>query len=266
VLLSKFIAIWGLDYSNFSDFEPEKFSGGRDIMLSNNFLALIITFAAALIWLRINDFAAHRGWIGSQLSRKIIHMGTGPIFVLCWLLFHTAPSARYLAALVPGLITVQFALVGLGILKDEAAVQAMSRTGDRREILRGPLFYGIVFVVLTILYWKDSPIGMTALMLMCGGDGLADIVGRRFGKCKLPWASKKSWIGSLGMFVGGWIFAVGILWVYLIANYFPGSIGDYLIPLTLIALAGTIVESLPLKDVDNITVTLTAILLGHILI
>ena len=168
-------------------------------MLSNNFLALIITFAAALIWLRLNDFAAHRGWISSHLSRKIIHMGTGPIFVLCWLLFHDAGSARYLAALVPLTITAQFALVGLGIMKDEAAVQAMSRTGDRREILRGPLFYGIVFVVLTLIYWKDSPIGMVGLMLMCGGDGLADVFGRNWGENKLPWAAGKSWVGSLGM-------------------------------------------------------------------
>ncbi len=235
-------------------------------MLSNNFLALVITFAAALIWLRLNDFAAHRGWISSHLSRKIIHMGTGPIFVLCWLLFHDAPSARYLAALVPLTITAQFALVGLGIMKDEAAVQAMSRTGDRREILRGPLFYGIVFVVLTIIYWKDSPIGMVGLMLMCGGDGLADVFGRNWGKTKLPWASGKSWVGSLGMLLGGWVFAAFILWVYVSAGVFAGPFSEYLVPLSIIAIVGTLVESLPIKDVDNITVTLAAVLLGHILL
>jgi len=54
----------------------------------------------------------------------------------------------------------------------------MSRNGDRREILRGPLYYGIIFVVMTLVFWKDSPIGMVAVMLMCGGDGLADIMGR----------------------------------------------------------------------------------------
>ena len=235
-------------------------------MLSNNFLALVITFAAALIWLRLNDYAAHRGWISSHFSRKIIHMGTGPIFVLCWLLFHDAPSARYLAALVPLAITAQFALVGLGIMKDEAAVQAVSRTGDRREILRGPLFYGIVFVVLTIIYWKDSPIGMVGLMLMCGGDGLADVFGRRWGKIKLPWAAGKSWVGSLGMLVGGWIFAAFILWVYVAGGVFTGPFNVYLLPLTLIAIVGTLVESLPLRDVDNITITLAAVVLGHILI
>jgi phytol kinase len=233
-------------------------------MINNNFIALIITFAVALAWLRINDFAAHRGWISSHLSRKIIHMGTGPIFVLCWPLFTEAPSSRYLAALVPLAITTQFALVGLGLLKDEAAVKAMSRTGDRREILRGPLFYGVVFVVMTLVYWVDSPIGMTGLMLMCGGDGLADVVGRKFGTRKLPWAAGKSWAGSLGMFLGGWIFAAGILGIYVALSLFPSPLTIFLPGLTLIAVAGTIVESLPLKDIDNITVTLTAVLLGHL--
>jgi dolichol kinase len=33
---------------------------------------------------------------------------------------------------------------------------------------------------------------------------------------------------------------------------------------TVIALAGMLVESLPLKDVDNITVTLVAVALGYL--
>lgn len=232
----------------------------------NNFVALIITFVLALAWLRLNDFAAQRGWISSDLSRKIIHIGTGPIFVLCWLLFQDTPSARWLAALVPFAITVQFALVGTGIMKDEGAVQAMSRTGDRREILRGPLFYGIIFVVLTLVYWKDSPVGMLALMLMCGGDGLADIFGRRLISVRLPWNRKKSLAGSIAMFAGGFVFALGILWAYILAGDFHGPIGAYIPTLFIIALAGTLVESLPLMDIDNITVTLTAVVLGQVLL
>ncbi len=136
----------------------------------NPYIATLITFAIAIAFLRLMDYFAHRGWIESKLSRKFIHIGTGPIFVLCWLLFPDVPSARYLAALVPLLITVQFVLVGTGLMKDDAAVQAMTRTGNPKEILRGPLFYGIMFVLLTVVYWKDSPIGITALMMMCGGD------------------------------------------------------------------------------------------------
>lgn len=228
----------------------------------NPFIALIITFALALGWLRLMDFVAHRGWIESRLSRKLIHIGTGPIFVLCWLLFPDVWYSRWLAALVPFAITVQFALVGLGIMKDEASVKAMSRSGDRREILHGPLFYGIIFVILTLVYWKTSPIGILALMLMCGGDGLADILGRRIVSPRLPWNKGKSVVGSLGMFIGGWLLAVLVIGIYVTAGFFPGPFSAYLLPISVISLLGMLVESLPFKDIDNLTVTLAAVLLG----
>jgi phytol kinase len=234
-------------------------------MLLYNFFALLVTFALALSWLRLNNYAARRGWVSSDLSRKIIHMGTGPLFVLCWLLFRDTPDARFLAAFVPFAITAQFILVGTGLIHDEAAVRSMSRSGDRREILRGPLYYGIVFVALTLLFWKDSPTGIVALMLLCGGDGLADIAGRRVGYRKIPWNPGKSWAGSLGMLVGGWLFAVAVLAAFVAAGVFPEPFTAYLPAITLIAIVGMLVESLPLKDLDNFTVSAAAVALGLIL-
>lgn len=228
----------------------------------NPILATILTFALAVAWLRMMDFFAHRGWIESRLSRKLIHIGTGPIFVLCWLLFPGEWYDRWLAALVPGMITVQFALIGLGVVKDEASVKAMSRSGDPKEILRGPLFYGIMFVLLTLVFWKDSPVGMVALMMMCGGDGVADIIGRRIASPRLPWSGEKSVAGSLSVFIGGVGLSLLVLGVYMALTVFPGPFGRYLLPLALIGLVSVAVESLPHKDVDNITMTLAAALMG----
>jgi phytol kinase len=235
-------------------------------MLNNNWFALIITFLFALTWLRINNFAARRGYISSDLSRKIVHIGTGPIYVLCWLFFNESEAARYMAALVPTLITAQFILVGTGILKDESAVQSMSRTGDRREILKGPLIYGVVFIIITIVYWKHNPIGIIALMLMCGGDGLADIIGRRYGVQKLPWNRDKSWVGSLGMFIGGWLLAVFVISIYFLSGQFSVLYSELMIAILVISIGATIVESFPIKDFDNLTTTITALALGHIMI
>lgn len=235
-------------------------------MLSSVWLAVALTFVLSVIWLRLNDFAAARGWVDSAFSRKIIHIGTGPVFVLCWLLFPEASSARFLAALVPGLITAQFVLVGTGVIEDEAAVQAMSRSGDRREILRGPLFYGLVFVAVTLLFWRETPVGIIALMLMCGGDGMADLVGRRWGRRPLPWSPSKTWLGSLGMFTGGLILAGAVIGLYQGAGYFSEAEAGFGPAIFIIAALGTGVESLPLRDVDNLTVTAVAILAGSILI
>jgi len=45
---------------------------------------------------------------------------------------------------------------------------------------------------------------------MCGGDGLADIVGRRWGgNNRLPYNPTKSWAGSLAMILAGTAFAAG---------------------------------------------------------
>ncbi len=230
-----------------------------------NWLALILTFAIALGFLRLMDYFAQHGWIDSKLSRKVIHIGTGPVFVLCWLMFRDTPEARWLAALVPFAITTQFVLVGLGIVKDEAAVQAMSRTGDPKEILRGPLYYGIMFVLLTLIFWKDSPIGISALMIMCGGDGIADLVGRGLNSPKLPWSREKSLAGSLAVFLGGGMMTMIVLWFYIEMGIFIGRINDFLIPVTILALVGMLVESLPFRDIDNITVTLAAVVAGYFL-
>jgi len=229
----------------------------------NNYIALAITFAIVLVFLRIMDFIAHRGWMDSKLSRKLIHIGTGPIFVLCWFFFNDDPSARWLAALVPFAITVQFALIGFGVIKDQASVDAMSRTGDPKEILRGPLYYGIMFVLLTLVYWKDSPIGIIALMMMCGGDGIADIVGRKFASAKLPWSRDKSMAGMVSVFLGGWLMSAIMILIYMTAGVFDGAFTGYLLPLTVIALAGAVVESLHYRDIDNISMTLASALAGH---
>ena len=228
------------------------------------YLATLLTFAIAIFFLRLMDFIAHRGWIESRLSRKFIHIGTGPIFVLCWLMYPDVAISRWLAALVPLLITAQFALVGTGIVKDEAAVKAMSRTGDRREILRGPLFYGLVFVAVTLIYWKDSLVGIPALMMMCGGDGIADIVGRRVNSLRLPWSPEKSFAGSLSVVVGGWLMTMLVFAIYAWAGVFDGPVTRFLLPVTLIALGAMLVESLPFKDVDNITLTVVSALIGHL--
>lgn len=234
-------------------------------MFHNNLLATGVTLAMALLWLRCIDFLAHRGIISSSLSRKIIHIGTGPIFVLCWIFFDNQLHARFLAALVPLGITVQFFLIGTGIIKDQASVDAMSRTGDRKEILRGPFFYGIAFILLTILFWKENYLGMVALMVLCGGDGFADVIGKRVPSQPVPWSMNKTIAGSLAMFLGSFLLSLFVVWIYTLDGTFQVVFASFIWKLAVISLVCTLVESIPVKDIDNITVPVTAVILGYLI-
>jgi phytol kinase len=102
-------------------------------------------------------------------------------------------------------------------------------------------------------------------MLLCGGDGLADIVGRRIRSPKLPWSNRKTVAGSLAVFAAGSIFTLVVLWIYHLAGAFTGSLMDDLLPVLLISIAGTAVESFPFPDIDNLSVPAVAVLLGSLL-
>lgn len=234
-------------------------------MINNNLLALLITFLIAFLWLAFCKFLSQKGLVSSSTSRKIVHIGTGPIFVLCWLLFSETISARWLASLVPLLITVQFIFAGIGIIKDERIIKSLSRSGDPKEILKGPLYYGIVFIIITILFWRYSPIGIVALMILCGGDGIADLVGSRWGKqYPIPWSKSKSLVGSLGMFMGGLKFSFTILAIFISAGFFQLSLLETLSKLLIVCISATIVESLPFDNIDNVSVPITAIIIGFL--
>ncbi len=93
-------------------------------------------------------------------------------------------------------ITVSLAMVGLTATVHAATrsclLQTQQRHGRREELLRGPMYYGIIHTAMTLMYWRSSPAGMTALAVLCGGDGLADIVGRRWGRLLGPLPHNKS--------------------------------------------------------------------------
>lgn len=224
----------------------------------------LITFLLSLGWLLLVYGVAQRWHLPPTLSRKVIHVGTGPLFVLCWPLFSDSAYSRLFAAVVPLGLTLMFVAVGLGWFQLPLLVKASTRNGDRGELLKGPLHYGVAFIWCTLVFWRSSPVGILALMLLCGGDGLADIVGRRWGTHKLPFNSAKSWIGSMAMGLGSAGFGLSFLWWFNQWGYFQPALTTegMIIKVGAIALAATLIEALPLADIDNLTITITAVGLG----
>lgn len=65
------------------------------------------------------------------------------------------------------------ALAGQNLCGETGHFQWLSCWHARRaELLRGPLYYVLVLMAATTLYWRESPIGVVAFSLMCGGDGM----------------------------------------------------------------------------------------------
>ena len=224
----------------------------------------LITLALSLGWLLLVYQLAQHFAISQNLSRKIIHIGTGPLFVLCWPLFSDGRYSRLFAAVVPLGLTLMFGAVGLNLLKLPLLTKISTRSGNVQELLRGPMCYGIAFVVCTLTFWRTSPVGILALMVLCGGDGFADIVGRRWGSHKLPFSHCKSWIGSLAMFLASIGFGTVFLFLFNQWGYLQPSLASNHIVAGVIAIAlvSTLVEALSGSDIDNITIIGTAIAMG----
>ena len=127
----------------------------------------------------------------------------------------------------------------------------MTRTGNKRELLKGTLYFVIVAIICGTVYYKQFA-GVLAMAILGWGDGLAPIIGTRYGKLKYRVLSDKSVEGSLAFLVGS-IFA-GLFFVKLIApeSFDAGKI-------IAIAVIATIVEGVSPKEVDNITIPLAVI-------
>ncbi|KAL9266825.1 putative phytol kinase 1, chloroplastic [Drosera capensis] len=177
----------------------------------------------------------------------------------------TSIEARYFASLVPFANCLRLLINGLSLSTDERFIKSVSREGNPGELLRGPLYYVLVLIFCALLFWRESPIGVISLAMMCGGDGIADIVGRRFGAVKIPYNQRKSWAGSISMFAFGILVAMGMLYYFSMFGYFELDWLQTLEKVALVSLVATLVESLSTAEVidDNISVPLVSMITAY---
>jgi dolichol kinase len=223
--------------------------------------SFFIATVVMMVWVEGCKWLAHHNLLTRTLRRKIVHVFSGPIFLLTWPLFSS--SGYQWATFVPVVMTVKFALIGLGLLEDKDTVETLSRGGDRRDILRGPLFYGVVFVLSTYFYFKEVR-GVIGLMCLCFGDGSAEIFGRMYGeRRKLPWSLLKSWPGLVAFLVASSICSLSMIGVldYMDADGFQVIPLSQTVPRVIFAsVCASLIESISPSDIDNITVFAAAVI------
>lgn len=232
--------------------------GGLALLHDSSATALVISGAYALV--STFDYLTRRNLIQQSLSRKLVHILSGLLFMASWPVFSTSAGARFFASLVPLVNCIRLLVYGLSLATDEGLIKSVTREGKPEELLRGPLYYVLILIICALAFWRDSPVGVISLSMMCGGDGIADIMGRRFGSLKLPYNHKKSWAGSISMFVCGFLISIGMLQYFSSLGFFQLDWKWTIQSIALVSLVATLVESLPTTDIvdDNISVPLAS--------
>ncbi|GFP98984.1 probable phytol kinase 3 chloroplastic [Phtheirospermum japonicum] len=238
-----------------------------DNTVVSDVIATGLSGGIALTLLKTWEQTAKRGVFDQKLNRKLVHITLGLAFMLCWPMFSSGRQGAILAAAIPGINIIKMLLLGLGIMKDDATVKSMSRFGNHRELLKGPLYYAATITLASAVYWRTSPIAIAAVCNLCAGDGMADVVGRRFGSQKLPYNPNKSIIGSITMACAGFLASVGYMLYFSSFGYIEENL-KMVLGFLIVSIVTALVESHPLSTEldDNLTVPLSAVLVGSLLL
>ena len=174
-----------------------------------------------------------------ELSRKIVHIGTGAVVPLAWWFAIPAAIALPFAAIVTlaTAINQQWRLI--------PAVEDVDRDSY------GTTAYGVSITTLLLLFWEQQPEAVCAgVLVMACGDGLAGLVGRSVASPR--WSvlgQTKSLVGTTTMLA----VSFGVL-LALAATTGPVVHGSTAL---LLAAVATGLEQISPAGIDNLSVPLT---------
>lgn len=188
--------------------------------------------------------------VDAEVSRKVVHIGTGNVILLAWWL--QIPAWVGIAA---GVISGAIALISLAV----PILPSINSVG--RQSL-GTFFYAVSIGLLIGWFWPIARPEYAALgiLVMTWGDGLAATVGQRWGSHRYElWGNQKSWEGSLTMALTSFVVSSSIL---LSVNGNTWQTWGIAIA---VAVAATLLETISKLGIDNLTVPLGSAALAFFL-
>ena len=171
-----------------------------------------------------------------ELSRKIIHIGTGPVILLAWF-FDIPKNIAFCCAF--------FITIALSINYQYRFLPALEDI-ERKSF--GTIAYGISITLLLLLFWPRHASSISiGILSMAFGDGLAGLMGRSIDSPK--WSilgQSKSIVGTLTM---GSVVAITTATISSINN-----LGVQPVQILLISIIASFLEQISPWGIDNITV------------
>jgi len=190
------------------------------------------------------------GHTSSELTRKIVHIGTGNIILVAWWLQ------------IPAWVGIGASIIAgvIALLSYYIPILPGINSVGRKSL--GTFFYAISIGILIAWFWPIHQYLYAAIgiLVMAWGDGLAGLIGQNFGQHHYEiWGIQKSWEGSFTMAVASYVVSSLILFAV-----FGNTWQVWLVPLA-IALFATVLEAFSKIGVDNLTVPLGSAALGFFL-
>ena len=183
-----------------------------------------------------------------ELSRKIVHIGTGPVILLAWF-FDIPKNIAFLSAF--------FITIALGINYQFRLLPAIEDI-ERKSF--GTIAYGISITLLLLLFWPQHASSISiGVLSMAFGDGLAGLIGTSINSPKwLILGQTKSIAGTLTM---GSVVAITTTTISSINN-----LGIQPIEIIVISIIATFLEQISPWGIDNITVPIGVTCIGIFLV
>jgi phytol kinase len=206
----------------------------------------LIGVSAVLVWLALVtglSLAVRARWPErGEWTRKVVHIGAGPVVLIAWTLgidrWVALPSA-VLATLLAAVNHRRRLLPGLEDV-------------DRASY--GPVAYGASITLLLLVWWPREPLVVASgVLVMAFADGMAGLVG--------PQVASPSWLilGQRRSLAGTATMALTSLAVLLALAALAGASGQPVpTPASVvgIALAAALLEQVAIGGLDNLTVPL----------
>lgn len=216
-----------------------------------NLIVTALTFIYVFGLVAVMNFCVTRLNLSPDISRKVTHIGAGSLIVFLPL-YNDSNWSKYLNVTIFVVWIVLLIHKGLFASDEDEAVKTMTRNGDKSELLKGPLYFVIVATICGTLFYKTFP-GIIAIATLGWGDGIAPIIGSRYGKLKYEVLSTKSVEGTVSMLVAA--FAASVFFIWLII---PSELN--MMRILLLTIIATVVEACSPKEIDNILIPTVVIL------